>query len=179
MIRRTLTPALLLLILLEAPASRADSEYWMCVGSYDTYTEAQAARERAGKLLPESFSIDESEVDGAVRYRVVSGPYLTQSMADHMVNEARRQGFDAPEVQARETTLAGSIDEYAGSLMDSEPTPSADQVDIKNLHLDAAEEPPMDIPGFNAPVRTETDKDHKLVSEAPAGYRLNSLRKGQ
>jgi len=179
MIRRTLTPALLFLTVLAAPASRADSEYWMSVGSYGTYAEAQAARERAGKVLPESFSIDESEVDGAARFRVVSGPYLTQSMADHMADEARRQGFDAPEVQARETTLAGSIDEYAGSLLDSEPTSAADPVDIKNLHLDVADEPPMDIPGFNAPVRTETDKDHKLVSEAPSGYRLNSLRKGQ
>jgi hypothetical protein len=179
MIRRSLTPALVLLIMLVAPVSRADSEYWMYVGSYSTHEEAAAARERAGKVLPESFSIDESEVDGAMRYRVVSGPYLTQSMADHMVDEARRQGFDSPEVQARETTLAGSIDEYAGSLLDSEPAPTEDPIDIRNLHLDTADEPSMDIPGFNAPVRVETEKEYKLVREAPAGYRLNSLHRDQ
>ncbi|MGE0623139.1 MAG: SPOR domain-containing protein [Pseudomonadales bacterium] len=176
MIRRAFHAAAILLAVVSASTSRADSEYWVSVGSYRTYEEAESAREQAGRRLPESFSIAEAELDSGLWYRVLAGPYLTQEIADHMLAEARRQGFDTPWVLVTDTLLAGPMTGYADSLLAAEPA-FTEEGDTERYDVDLPSEPPMDIPGFNAPVRTDPEKDHKVVGEAPAGYGLNRLRR--
>jgi len=176
MIRRCTVLVVYLLFMFFSVPGLADSEYWVSVGSYRSYSEAEAAREKAGMRLPESFSISEANLDSGLWYRVMAGPYLTKEIADHMVDEARRQGFTSPWVLMREAELVGSIDEQLGGLLSSEPT-SADEIDLQNFHLDVPDEAPMDIPGFNAPTRPDTEQEHKLVDEAPSGYQLNQLHR--
>lgn len=174
--RRIFSLVITLLGAVWVPISRADSEYWVSVGSYRTYAEAETAREKAGARLPESFSIAEAELDSGLWYRVQSGPYLSKDIADHLVDEARRQGFTSPWVLMRKTTLAGPLEGYPAGLLEPEPV-SAGAIDLERSGLDLPDSEPMDVPGFNAPIPAESEADHTLVSEAPAGYRLNRLHR--
>lgn len=176
MIHRCTVVILTLLVGAVALESRAEPEYWVSVGSFRSYSDAEAAREQAGARLPDSLSIAEALLDSGLWYRVLAGPYLTPEIAGHMLEEARRQGFESPWVLIRENTLVGPIGELSGYLPDAGPA-AAEQTGLEHFRLDVPGETPLDIPGFNAPVRPDEDVEHKLVSEAPENYRLNRLRR--
>lgn len=176
MIRRCAVVTLTLLLGALAPGGWADQEYWVSVGSYRSYAEAESARAAAGTRLPESFSIVEAQLDSGLWYRVLAGPYLTPEIADHMLDEARRQGFESPWILVSQTTLVGSVGEGSGYLLESGPD-ADDEIDFEQSRLDVPDEAPLDVPGFNAPIRPDEDIEHKLVSEAPEDFRLHRLHR--
>ncbi|HEY5645125.1 MAG TPA: SPOR domain-containing protein [Pseudomonadales bacterium] len=176
MIRRSLAYGISLVALLLAVLGRADDDYWVSVGSYRAFDQAQAAREQARARLPESFSVSEAMLDSGIWFRVLAGPYLTREIAEHMVEEARRQGFVSPWILAGSSSIRTDLADYGGDLLSSEPR-SADEIDLDDFALDVPDADRSGVPGFAAPMRSEPEKEHILVDEAPAGYRLNRLRR--
>lgn len=190
MLRRSLTTGLGLLVALLAVSLHAADEYWVTVGSYRTMASAEEARSQASERLPESFGVAEAELDSGLWYRVLAGPYLTREIADHIRDEAVRNGFDnawvlamAPSVLAVPPVSSYSDDEYEvddysfDSTLDEPADSESFESNSSRYSMPSSE--PADIPGFNAPVREERDKEHKLITEPPEDYRLHELNRDQ
>jgi hypothetical protein len=178
-------------MLFASPVQAAD-EYWVTVGSYRSIESAEAARSKAGAQLPESFSLAEVQLDSGLWYRVIAGPYLTREIAFHIRDEAFRSGFGsawvlatAPEIVS-ESTASYSDDEYRYESFSYdeydtrlEEGLSTDRFESEGSRYSMPASEPADIPGFNAPIREERDKEHKLITEPPEDYRLNQLNRDQ
>ena len=188
MFRRSFTYGLGLLALLFAGASQAAVEYWIAVASYRDLDDAESARSRASEMLPESFSVSQVELDSGLWFRVLAGPYLTRDIADHILSEATRNGFDrawmlsaeAAVVSGADYTLSDPslaheyrVEDYGADLPPLEPI----DTDSERYSVPASE--PANIPGFNAPVRPDRSEEHKLIDEAPDGYQLHELSRDQ
>lgn len=189
MLRRPLTTGLGMLMALFAGLLQAADEYWVSVGSYRSIESAQAARAEASERLPETFSVSEAQLDSGLWYRVVAGPYLTQEIAEHIRDEAGRSGFQSAWVLlAAPALISASGGEYSSDDYSYEP-PSYDTTFDQDLSSERFEpdpsrysvpaSEPADIPGFNAPIREERDKEHKLITEPPEGYRLHELKRDE
>lgn len=190
MLRRTLTTGLGLLILMLAGSVQAEDEYWVSVGSYRSIEEAEAARRDASDRLPEPFGVSEANLDSGLWYRVIAGPYLSSEIAVHVRDEAVRSGFESAWVVAMSSALASDtsatvypdddfrLDDYSfDSTSDERFSSEAYDPNTSRYSMPASE--PADIPGFNAPIREEREKAHKLISEPPEGYRLHELNRDQ
>ena len=175
MLRRRLKYGLSLFAFLLVGAAHADVEYWISVGSYRQLSAAEQARSEASMRLPESFSVTPAETDTGTWYRVLAGPYLTREIADHMVGESRRQGFENAWILAAD---AGTI---AAPLYANDPLYSSDLLlesqdyDLEYPSLSPAASDPTDAPGYEAPDRA--DRGYKLVDKAPPDYQLNQLHR--
>lgn len=173
MYRRPLSHGLGLLAFLLASAAQADVEYWVSVASHKSFAAAEAAKQDASARLPETFSIKEADTGIGFYYRVVAGPYLSKEIADHMVGEAKRIGFDQAWVLMTESLSASASDYRPNPDSATESYPAA----VPRSSLQPVE--PTDIPGFNAPDRPERDHGHNLIDEAPPGYQLHRLNRDQ
>ncbi len=190
MLCRPLTAGLGLLLLLLAGSLQAADEYWVTVGSYRTLESAEAARSQASEQLPESFGIAEAQLGSGLWYRVLAGPYLTEEIARHIRDEAVRSGFGnawvvstAPSLVSAPSTSGYSTDDYDPERYTYDTTLdddlSSDRFDSEPSRYSMPASEPADIPGFNAPIREEREKEHKLISEPPEGYRLHELNRDQ
>ncbi len=176
--RSLLAHALCVLTLLLATAAHADIEYWVAVGSFKDLVLAENAQRLASAQLPEVFSITQAETPSGSFYRVLTGPYLTREVADHMQSEALRSGFKGAWILATDAGSLSmpllSIDPYATS----EPFYS-DDLEFEMPDYDVPISEPTDIPGFNTPAETERSTEPFRVDEAPADYQLNKLERDQ
>ena len=111
---------------------------------------------------------------GLKSYRVITGPYLTLEIADHMVDEAGRLGFESPWALVRDSSATGIGTGYRADAPGSEPISTGE---IEDFQLDVPTSASLDVPGYNAPIRTDEEVEHKLVDEAPSDYRLNRLHR--
>ena len=178
------------LVLLTAPLSvRAETQYWVSVGSFSEQNNAAAQRDRVSGVFDDDFSVIGSATDRGYFYRVASGPYLTRELAEDRVRAARDQGFsgawlwvddssvfDANAVTLGDTyydssvpantgavTLGGAGEDY--SLSDYSATD--DYTSSSETAYDYAEEDGI----------MSREKVPQLVEEAPAGFKLNKLRR--
>ncbi|MEM8769867.1 MAG: DUF5916 domain-containing protein, partial [Pseudomonadota bacterium] len=190
MLRRPLRTGLGFLVLCFALSAWAEDELWVAVGSYRNFSDAETARGQAFASLAESFSIREVETDSGRWFRVVAGPYLTPEIANHMLGEAQRNGFASAWV-LQETSGQAAMPEvisYAAASID-DPVSEVRLPDTDDTYRDDIRESrinyrvpttePMDIPGFNAPVRPDEEKEHQLINEAPEEYDLHRLKRKQ
>ena len=185
MLRRFKANGLGLLVLLLAPFAWADAEYWVAVGSYRDLDAAESARSQASDLLPETFSVTQAILDSGLWYRVLAGPYLTREIADHMLDEAGRNGFENAWILSLDPgTVSRSFSsdfdytqEFDALSPDLPVDPSAYQFEPAQQRVPSSE--PTDIPGFNAPVRPDKGVQHKLIDKAPEGYELHKLNRDQ
>lgn len=166
--------ACLLFVAIAAPLS-ADSEYWVSVGSYRDLTGAEAAQNSAGSKLTETFTVVQAETDTGLWYRVQCGPYLTREIADDVLGQAKAAGFESAWILMSDsgTVTMPMTDGYDHDLLEQEPDLGTFDPDAAVRNVPEAE--PVDIPGFNAPVREEREVEHKLIDQAPPGYKLNRL----
>ena len=168
-------------------------EYWVTVGSYRSMESAEAARSEASAKLPESFTISEAQLDSGLWYRVIAGPYLTQEIAFvHIREEAVRSGFGSawvletsPQIVSESASSYSdddyrfepySYDDYDTGLDEAIPT---DRFESEGSRYSVPASEPADIPGFNAPIREDRDKEHKLISDPPEDYHLHQLNREQ
>ena len=189
MLRRPLTTGLGLLALLLAGFGQAADEYWVSVGSYRTVETAEVARGQASERLSESFGVSEANLASGRWYRVIAGPYLSAEIAEHIREEAVRSGFENAWVLAMDSPFVADPgmttypdDDYrfdSYSFDDSGTTYSSEGYAPETPRGSVPASEPADIPGFNAPIREEREKEHKLISEPPEGYQLHELNRDQ
>jgi hypothetical protein len=169
MLRRPLSHCLGLLVLLLSVTARAEVEYWISVGSYQNLINAEIAQREASARLPESFSITQAETDSGFFYRVLAGPYLTREIADHMLGESRRQGFESAWILAAETGLST----LGSSPVD--PLSTDYEYDLPTYER----QDPEDLPPIELEERPDRSTDHQMIDEAPEGYNLHRLNRDQ
>ena len=191
MLRRSLMAGLCLLAPLFASAGQAADEFWVTVGSYQTISRAETARTEASQQLSESFGISEAQLDSGLWYRVVAGPYLSSDTASHIRDEAVRNGFgnawvmDVTPEFISEPASTYSADAYRLETYSDQAYRSGldggayEPVAPESSRYSVPASEPADIPGFNAPIREDRDKEHKLISEPPEDYRLHQLNRNQ
>ncbi len=84
----------MLIALLLAPSAQADIQYWMSVHSFKKEANARQAVVETSAVLSERFTVVGSSTSLGYYYRVVSGPYLSQEIAEQQVRAAQAAGFD-------------------------------------------------------------------------------------
>ncbi|MCZ6643104.1 MAG: DUF5916 domain-containing protein, partial [Gammaproteobacteria bacterium] len=137
-------------------AAFAETQYWVAVGSYQERANAEVARDEAGARMAETFHVTPADTPSGYYYRVLAGPYLTQSVADLMVTQARNAGFDSAWL------LASEIEGFSSSF---------------DGDLDYLDDLPA-LPDLPVPAREPRIKSYEPpVRETPPGYQLNRLRR--
>ena len=137
-------------------AAVAETQYWVAVGSYQERANAENARDEASTRMAETFHITPADTPSGYYYRVLAGPYLTQSIADLMVTQAQNVGFHSAWLLASE--VEGFSSSFDGDLDDFDDLPPLPDLPVR------AREPP--IKSYEPPAR-----------ETPPGYQLNRLRR--
>lgn len=138
----------------------AETHFWVSVASYEVESTAASYRTTAEAVVGQPFEVIGFVTDKGYYYRLVTGPYLTQELAQDLVEVASRNGFASawywPEKDASRPGVAVLAD-------DSKSNTSA---------TDAAEKTQVE------PQKTPKQKfDGKVVEEAPQGYQLHKLRR--
>lgn len=151
--------------------ARAESQFWVSVGSFQKQESADRALAMAGEKLTERFSVIGTSTDNGYFYRVAAGPYLTRELADDMVVTARNAGFSGAWLWAEDS---GLVDFYSpeASVEESDylPLPEDDA-----LLFDPSDYPDATLPGEG--YERSREEIPQLIEEAPADYKLNKLRR--
>ncbi len=147
-------------------AASAETQYWVVVGSYQEFTNAEIARDKAGDNMAESFHITPADTSRGYFYRVLAGPYLTGDIANLMVTQAQNVGFDSAWLFASEVEFEG-LSSFNSDRYDDEFSSQLDELDE-----------PLSPLGPLAPDRERPDRSYEPpVTEIPPGYQLNRLRR--
>ena len=83
---------------------------------------------------------------------------------------------DTYSYESADESAYDSDSRYESSLDDDL---SSDRFDTEGSRYSMPASEPADIPGFNAPIREDRDKEHQLISEPPEDYRLHELNRDQ
>jgi hypothetical protein len=140
----------------------AESEYWVSVASSKDLNVAERLQHEAEAKFPEPFSLQPTHTSKGFYYRVVTGPFLSQAVAQRLVEDAKPQGFASAWLFPVERQTW------------SEPVGISDRLaDPKQLPEAEPEERLLDLP---APMDTEKP-ERAVIDKPPPGYKLNKLNK--
>jgi hypothetical protein len=177
--RRLLACGFGFVVLLLSATVQAETEYWVAIGSYQRLLNAEDARDRASRALPESFSIAQADTDRGFFYRVLAGPYLTKEIADHMLGEARRNGFETAWILATDSVITPMSGSFSGDYRSDLPDLDTDLPDLDSDLPDLDISDPVDLPTLQLEDRPERASERKLIDEAPEDYNLHRLNRDQ
>ncbi len=99
--------------LLASVQAFAEKQYWVSVGSFKEHPNAQQTRLRANERLINLFSVESTQTSQGRLYRVVSGPFLSEGMAQQKAAQARSIGFTGAWVLTQEVPVSTNLAEEA------------------------------------------------------------------
>ena len=159
----------------------AEPQFWIVIGSYQDSDNAEQTMRKANVSMDESFAVSSIDIQAGRWYRVASGPYLTSTMADLTLIQARQAGFDGAWTLVTESDQDlendyGTYDAYTDGSDYNLP-------DYDDALSDSAYEYP-DIESLLPPAVSLDQEDNKtqsppreLVVEVPDGYELHKLHR--
>ena len=167
----------------------AETHYWATVGSYKSAESAEQAMRKAQDNLAEQFSVVSAATDKGYFYRVVSGPYLTHTLADDKVRMARGSGYTTAWVwvdgaNSTVTTAISNFPDYSssGSAYDTSSTYDStistyDASTYDSSLTDSYSDDLYSSDEFTVEPREieESEPVPELVDEAPANFNLNKM----
>ena len=144
-------------------------EYWVSIASFKAMDQAENGARQASERLPDSFSVAPATTPNGFFYRVVAGPYLSREIADHMLEESRRNGYTDAWIFSEEgLSVSGLVDD--SELSYSLARESEDRMPLEMSDI------PARSPQSAAPA-SPPQKTKEIVQKAPEGYSFNRLRR--
>ena len=167
-----------LLFLFAAPFSalRADSVFWISVGSFKTESKASETADIYRGRYSDDFSVVGSNTNRGFFYRVALGPYTSKEEAQSNLNTLKMQGLASAWIwveRGGSTPVRNSAAEDISDELYRELENYKAKYDL-DLDLDM----PFDESDGKELDRERSDVDETKLVEPPEGYQLNKLRRG-
>ncbi|MDP6374557.1 MAG: SPOR domain-containing protein [Pseudomonadales bacterium] len=166
-----ISAALLLGLLTAAPPALAETEYWVCIASFQARENAESALAEAGGDLVDPLSVVTADTPKGMFYRVVAGPYLSRDVAETGAIQAREEGYGGAWV----LTMRGPVSIPSDSVYDD------DYGGDYELDLSFDDDLPVydDDFSLSGPAeRIETVTEYEqMVRTPPEGYQLHRMKR--
>ena len=165
--------------------ARADTQYWLAIGSFSS--EENALRQQRAAQSIGDMSVMTASTSQGLMYRVVQGPFSQREAAESELVVAIAAGFEDAWLLARNdgddlastsyssfTTSEAELPDYVPSYAstDTESVYGLDPNRFASVDAYAAD----DSAGSDfATARSEREPGTRLVTEAPPGFNLHRL----
>ena len=157
----------------------AEAQYFVVLGSYSTWSQAEEARGKAAVKMSEPYTLASADTPRGTFHRVLAGPYLDKGRAASVLEKARVKGFVDAWLLAERMPIPGGYLAAAGA---TNPLPPETQ-EVEDRLLSRGGDP-YDAPvapersgAFDEAPETDDEQGPILVEEAPPGYDLHRLRR--